>query len=81
MDDTGTVVASVAGGGVVAWIVQRLLGSPDKVVELEKRVIRIEARVGSDGDVGTIMHVLTEVQEAQRETQKLLHSILNRLGA
>lgn len=92
MDETGTVVASVAGGGVVTWLVQRLLTSPEKANEkiadlgeklnaLEKRVIRTESRVGSEGDVGTIMHVLTEMQETQRETQKMLRELLTRVGS
>lgn len=80
MDETTTVVSSVAGGGVVAWLVQRVLGSPDKVAELEKRVIKLESRVGSEGDVGTIMHVLNEMQQTARETQQMLRDILSRLG-
>jgi hypothetical protein len=80
MDETGTVVASVAGGGVITWLMQRVLNSPEKVNEIEKRVIRLESRVGSEGDVGTIMHVLAEVQEAQRETQQMLRDIMSRLG-
>jgi uncharacterized coiled-coil protein SlyX len=80
MDETTTVVSSVAGGGVVAWLVQRVLHSPDKVTELEKRVIRIESRIGSEGDVGTIMHVLTEMQQTARETQQMLRDILTRLS-
>lgn len=83
MDETTTVLGSVAGGGVVAWLVQRVLHSPDKmnekVNELEKRVIRIESRIGSEGDVGTIMHVLTEMQQTARETQQMLRDILTRL--
>lgn len=89
MDETTTVVSSVAGGGVIAWIVQRVLNSPDKInekiatlgdklAELDKRTIRVESRVGSEGDVGTIMHVLTEMQQTQRETQSMLRELLSR---
>jgi hypothetical protein len=84
MDDTTTtVVSSVAGGGVITWLLQRVLNSPEKandkiaalaekLAELDKRTIRVESRVGSEGDVGTIMHVLTEMQQTQRETQSML---------
>jgi hypothetical protein len=30
--------------------------------------------------VGTIMHVLNEMQQTQRETQQMLRDILSRLG-
>ena len=90
MDDTTTtVVSSVAGGGVITWLLQRVLNSPEKandkiaalaekLAELDKRTIRVESRVGSEGDVGTIMHVLTEMQQTQRETQSMLRELLSR---
>lgn len=89
MDETTTVVGSVAGGSVVTWLLHRVLNSPDKInekiakladklAELDKRTIRVESRVGSEGDVGTIMHVLTEMQQTQRETQQMLRELLSR---
>ncbi len=78
--DIGEIGLIAGIGAAVTWMSQRLLNSPDKVNEIEKRVIRMESRVGSEGDVGTIMHVLAEVQEAQRETQQMLRDIMSRLG-
>ena len=82
MSDLGAVAASAAGGGVIAWLVQRTLGSPDKhrdeVAALRERVIRVESRIGSEGDVGTMMHVLTTIQQQMSEVQRALSELTRR---
>jgi hypothetical protein len=91
MDETGTVVASVAGGGIITWFVTRLLNSPDtarkeldvvraEVALLRERTIRMESRIGSEGDVGTIMHILTEMRQENRETRAMIQAVLKRVG-
>jgi uncharacterized coiled-coil protein SlyX len=84
MDETGTVVVTVAGGGVVGWLVSRFLNKPDEqskeIAAIRERVIRLESRIGAEGDVGTLMHVLNNMQTQMDAMQKSLQLILNQRG-
>lgn len=86
MDDSTTTVAAAGGASaVVTWLVSRILGRPEKdaerVTALEMRIVKLESRLGSDGDVGTIMHVLTAMQEQMGAMQKMLQDFIQRRGA
>jgi uncharacterized coiled-coil protein SlyX len=76
--DLGEVGIVAAIGAGAAWLVARLLNNPDEVNKLKERVIRLEARIGSDGDVGTLMHVLTAMQKQMDDMQRTLQSLASR---
>lgn len=83
MDDTATSVgagAAITAAGV--WLVSRLLNKPDEqakeIAALRERVIRIESRIGSEGDVGTMMHVLTEMQRQMAEVLRRVNDLADR---
>jgi hypothetical protein len=83
MDDTATSVG--AGAAITAaglWLVSRLLNKPDEqakeIAALRERVIRLEARIGSEGDVGTMMHVLTTIQQQIEAMQRAVNELTRR---
>lgn len=76
--DLGEVGLIAGIGAAVSWLVARLLNNPDKVRDLEMRIVKIEARIGSEGDVGTLMHVLTEMQKQMGDMQRTLQALANR---
>jgi hypothetical protein len=79
MDKDLGEVGLIAGIGAAAtWLVQRVLKSPDdaqarekaqdaRAAALELRIARLEMKLGSGSDVGTVMHTLHEMREETRD--------------
>jgi hypothetical protein len=69
--DLGEVGLIAGIGAAVTWFVQRLAKSPDEsrdeLARLRERVIRLEAKLGSGSDIGSVMHTLGEMREESRD--------------
>lgn len=77
--DTEQIAGGAAIGGVVTWLVQRLLGSPDKVAALTDRVTRLEAIV--NGESNGLVTVVGRLAGAVERLDRLVERIDARLEA
>jgi type II secretory pathway pseudopilin PulG len=79
MDKDLGEVGLIAGIGALAtWLVQRILKSPDdaqarekaqdaRAAAMELRIARLEMKLGSGSDIGSVMHTLHEMRDETRD--------------